>query len=107
MANTGSLVGLAPALTSGDLSFEGMRDVMLQPLKAIFKDKGEGAFTDDDARQLLNMMPTRRDSEESAMFKLRAADQIIRAKLGLPLSDEPKTIKRYNPITRQLEEVTQ
>ena len=107
MSNTGSLVGLLPALTSGDLSFEGMRDVMLQPLKSIFRGKGEGTFTDADAAQLLNMMPTRRDTEESARFKLQAADQIIRAKLGLPLSDKPKTIKRYNPATRQIEEVAQ
>lgn len=112
MANTGSLVGLAPALTSGDLSFEGMRDVMLQPLKAIFRGKGEGTFTDADAAQLLNMMPTRRDTPESAAFKLQAADQIIRAKLGLPMAPVsapegvlPGATKRFNPQTGKVEDI--
>ena len=110
-ANTGSLMGLLPALTSGDLTFEGLQDVMLQPLKSIFRGKGEGTFTDDDAKQLLRMLPTRRDTEESARAKIDAADMIIRAKLGLPLSldstgsTQPKPNKVFNEQTGQIEDI--
>lgn len=110
-ANTGSLVGLLPAFTSGDLTFEGIKDVMLQPLKSIFRGKGEGTFTDADAAQLMSMLPTRRDTPESAAAKLEAADMVIRAKLNLPLaqassqSTPPGVTHKWNPETGKIEPI--
>lgn len=85
LAQTGNLLGFLPAFTPGDVAFEGVRDAMLQPLKSIFRGKGEGTFTDADAEQLLRMLPTKRDNAETAKMKLFTTENIIRARLGMPL----------------------
>ena len=103
LAQTGNLLGLLPAMTPGDVAFEGVRDAMLQPLKSIFRGKGEGTFTDADAEQLLRMLPTKRDNADTAKMKLFTTENIIRARLGMPLLEMPTT----RSIVDEARELTQ
>jgi hypothetical protein len=81
--NTGYFAGQVPAMTSGQQIAEGSVAAMAPVLKQIFRVAGEGTFTDKDQELLLNMVPTRKDSEKAREAKLKNIDRIIKAKLGV------------------------
>ncbi len=80
-AHTGPIVGLMPALTSKAQMADGAVAMVLPTLKSVFREAGEGTFTDGDQKLLTDMAPTRRDNPETIKFKLNAIDAIVRAKL--------------------------
>lgn len=79
---TGPMAGLMPAITSNAQMAEGAIAMVLPTMKAVFRDAGEGTFTEGDQKLLTDMIPTRSDTPETIKFKLNAIDSIIRAKLG-------------------------
>lgn len=81
-AHTGPIAGLMPALTSKAQMADGAVAMVLPTLKSVFREAGEGTFTDGDQKLLTDMAPTRRDNPETIKFKLNAIDAIVRAKLG-------------------------
>lgn len=82
--STGAISGRMPAFTSEQQSAEGAISAMAPILKSIFREAGEGVFTDKDQELLLNMLPKRTDNPEAQYFKARLIDNTVRAKLGLP-----------------------
>ncbi len=87
-AETGPLIGWIPAITSTQKSIEGATTVMGQVLKGVFRSSGEGTFTDQDQKQLLEMLPGRGDTKRTAESKLRMVDIVVRSKLGQPLAQD-------------------
>lgn len=79
---TGPFVGWLPALTSNQQIADGAIAAMAPILKSMFRASGEGNFTDQDQKLLLDMIPTRKDRPEARISKLQNIDAIIRAKLG-------------------------
>lgn len=80
---TGPLAGRMPALTANQQIAEGAEATMAPILKQLFRDAGEGTFTDADQALLMKMVPTRKDHEEARKAKLMMIDEIVRAKLGI------------------------
>lgn len=98
---TGPVAGRIPAVTAAQQTAEGAEATMAPVLKQLFRDSGEGTFTDSDQELLMKMVPTRRDHPEARKAKIEMIDSIVRAKLGLdgtaesggePLS-APKRVK--------------
>ena len=79
---TGPFVGLFPAISANAQIAEGAVSAMAPVLKKMFRESGEGTFTDSDQQMLLNMMPTRSDRPAAVAAKLENIDAIIRAKLS-------------------------
>jgi hypothetical protein len=86
---TGPLAGRLPALTAAQQTAEGAEATMAPILKQLFRDSGEGTFTDSDQALLMKMVPTRRDHPEARKAKIEMIDNIVRAKLAI--GDEPVT----------------
>ena len=86
---TGPAVGLMPAITSNQQIADGAVAAMAPVLKQLFRSAGEGIFTDRDQDLLLEMVPTRTDTPDSRVAKLKNIDAIIRAKLE-PLDGAPQ-----------------
>lgn len=84
-SETGPVAGRLPAVTSGAQTAEGGVSAMAPVLKQIFRVAGEGTFTDKDQQLLLEMVPTRKDTPAAREAKIRNIDNIISAKLGLPV----------------------
>ena len=87
--STGVFSGFLPAVTSNQQIAEGAIAVMAPVLKDMFRSAGEGTFTDADQRMLIKMIPTRSDSPEARIEKIRAIDEIVRAKLGMGETTQP------------------
>lgn len=112
---TGPFVGRLPAVTTGQQIADGAVSQMAPVLKQIFRQAGEGTFTDKDQELLIAMLPTRTDTPASAAAKIDAVDLMVQAKLQAPPSLAPAqespaqpaqgapTIRRYNPATGRLE----
>lgn len=81
--NTGPLAGRIPAFTAGQQIAEGAEATMAPVLKQLFRDAGEGTFTDSDQAMLMKMVPTRKDHPEARAAKIEMIDGIVRAKLGV------------------------
>jgi hypothetical protein len=81
--NTGPLAGRIPALTANQQVAEGAEATMAPVLKQLFRDSGEGTFTDADQALLMKMVPTRTDHPEARKAKIEMIDGIVRAKLGI------------------------
>lgn len=81
--NTGPLVGRIPAFTAGQQIAEGAEATMAPVLKQLFRDAGEGTFTDSDQAMLMRMVPTRKDHPEARKAKIEMIDGIVKAKLGI------------------------
>jgi hypothetical protein len=86
---TGPLMGRMPALTAAQQTAEGAEATMAPILKQLFRDAGEGTFTDSDQALLMKMVPTRKDHPEARKAKIEMIDNIVRAKLAI--GDEPVT----------------
>ncbi|WP_445357365.1 hypothetical protein ACJJIC_15595 [Microbulbifer sp. ANSA002] len=84
---TNPFTGSFPALTSGAQTADGAVSAMAPILKSLFREAGEGVFTDKDQELLLKMIPTRKDHPEARKAKLEMVDRIVRAKLGIDFED--------------------
>lgn len=82
---TGPFAGRLPATTTQAQVGEGAVAAMAPVLKQLFRVAGEGTFTDKDQELLLNMVPTRKDTAEARKQKIANIDNIVSAKLGLPI----------------------
>ncbi len=80
---TGPILGRVPALTASQQIAEGAEATMAPVLKQLFRDAGEGVFTDKDQELLMKMVPTRKDHPEARKAKIAMIDSIVRAKLGI------------------------
>lgn len=81
---TGPLVGRFPAFTSGRQIAEGARAAAAPILKDLFRESGEGVFTNADQELLLAMLPNVTDDETVVPVKLQMVDDLVAAKLGMP-----------------------
>lgn len=88
---TGPIAGLMPALTSSAQSAQGAISMVLPTMKSVFRESGEGTFTEGDQKLLTDMVPTRSDNPATIKFKLNAIDSIIRAKLGTQKAPQQET----------------
>jgi hypothetical protein len=80
---TGAIVGWVPAMSTNQQIAEGAQAVIAPVLKQLFRSAGEGTFTDSDQRLLMGMVPTRKDSPEARVAKMKMIDDVVRAKLGI------------------------
>lgn len=85
MSNTATnpILGQLPALTAEAQIAEGATSTLAPILKQLFRSAGEGTFTDNDQKMLMNMVPTRVDLPQSRQQKIKMIDQVVRAKLGM------------------------
>lgn len=88
--DTGPVVGLLPAITSNQQIADGAIAVMAPILKQIFRQAGEGSFSDGDQKLLIDMIPSRKDRPEARRSKISNIDTIVRAKLGVQAGQERK-----------------
>jgi len=80
---TGPVAGLLPAFSDEARIAEGAIAAMAPILKQMFRSAGEGTFTDNDQKLLMDMIPTRQDSPAVQRAKFSNIDSIVRAKLGV------------------------
>lgn len=80
---TGPVMGRLPAVTAEQQIAEGAEANMAPILKNLFRDSGEGTFTEGDQALLLKMAPTRKDLPEARKAKIEMIDAIVKAKLGI------------------------
>jgi hypothetical protein len=78
---TNPIAGAFPALSANAQIMEGAISTMAPLLKDVFRQAGEGTFTDKDQEILLKMVPTRSDHPEASKAKLQMIDNIISSKL--------------------------
>lgn len=85
---TNPVAGLLPAVTANAQIMEGSISMMAPVLKEMFRQAGEGTFTDKDQELLLQMVPSRSEHPEAIKAKLEMIDNLVRAKLqqGAPVS---------------------
>lgn len=86
-SSTGPLAGRLPAMTSSQQVAEGGVSAMAPVLKQIFRVAGEGTFTDKDQELLMKMVPTRADTPQARADKIANIDNIISAKMGIPIPE--------------------
>lgn len=86
---TGPIAGRIPALTAAQQTAEGAESIMAPVLKQLFREAGEGTFTDKDQELLMKMVPTRKDHPEARKAKMEMIDSIVRAKLGVSDVQKP------------------
>ena len=86
-ATTGPLAGRLPAMTTSAQIAEGGVAAMAPVLKQLFRVAGEGTFTDKDQELLLNMVPKRTDTPTARQEKIKNIDNIVSAKLGIPVPE--------------------
>ena len=80
---TGPIAGRIPAMTANAQIAEGAGAAMTPVLKQMFREAGEGVFTDKDQEMLNAMLPNRKDHPEAAKAKIKMIDDVVRAKLGV------------------------
>jgi hypothetical protein len=80
---TGPIAGRIPAVTAAQQTAEGAEATMAPILKQLFRDAGEGTFTDSDQALLMKMVPTRKDHDEARKAKIEMIDAIVQAKIGI------------------------
>lgn len=81
--NTGAISGRIWGASGDHQTAQGMRDQMAPVLKKMFREAGEGTFTDGDRIALMAMLPETTDSEEAVSAKIIAMDQLVTTKLGI------------------------
>jgi hypothetical protein len=109
--STGPVMGRLPAFTAAQQTAEGSEAIMAPILKQLFRESGEGTFTEGDQELLLRMVPNRTDRPEARQAKISMIDEIVKAKLGIvgdtpaqqTPSPSPRAKKRYNPATGKIE----
>ena len=61
---------------------------MLPTLKNIFREAGEGTFTDSDQKALEQLLPRRGQTKEAQVAQIEAIEKIVKAKLNIPDAKE-------------------
>lgn len=99
---SGPVFGLIPAMTTESKIADGAKAIMAPVLKQIFRVAGEGTFTDRDQALLLEMVPTRTDTKESAAAKMEMINAVIESKLGRGQSAQPvqQPARQQMPVQR-------
>ena len=97
---TNPIAGAFPALSANAQIMEGAISTMAPLLKDVFRQAGEGTFTDKDQEILLKMVPTRSDHPEASKAKLQMIDNIISSKLqqqgGRQVNDNQPPAKKQS-----------
>lgn len=93
--STNPIAGIIPAVSANAQIMEGAINTMAPVLKEMFRQAGEGTFTDKDQELLLNMVPTRKDHPEAVKAKLDMIDNLVRAKLQQSPAKKPSTQRNY------------
>lgn len=100
---TNPAIGNLPAWTGSAQTAEGAIAAMAPVLKQLFRQAGEGVFTDKDQALLMQMLPTRQDHPEARRAKLANIDAIVQSKLGVdqnaaaPTQPAPAQGAQYTP----------
>lgn len=79
---TGYFAGMLPAITSSQQSADMAINRMAPLLKNIFRESGEGVFTDRDQELLIGMIPTRGTNPDVIANSIKAINDIVRLKLS-------------------------
>lgn len=87
--NTGPFVGYTTGNAPEAQVAQSARVAAGQALKNIFREAGEGAFTNADQEQLLSMLPDRYTDENAIPQIFANIDSQIRQKLGMPPGEGP------------------
>ena len=106
---TGKIVGLLPAITSNQQIAQQSIAIMAPVLKNIFRESGEGVFTDKDQQILIDMIPDRTANPETIAYAIKMINDIVAAKLNqqirveiVPNTSAGSTVLRFdaqgNPI---------
>ena len=80
---TGPIAGRLPASTTAAQIADAGKAIMLPVLKNIFREAGEGVFTDSDQRALEALLPRREQTKEAQLATMDAVEMIVKAKLGV------------------------
>ena len=81
---TGFFAGLIPAITENQQLADQSVSMMLPLLKDMYRQAGEGVFTDKDQEILNNMIPTRSMSAGAIAEALQQIDKMVQMKLRDP-----------------------
>ena len=87
-AETGTISGLIPAVTTESKVAEGAISIMRPIIKDAVRSAGEGTFTDKDQELIDSMIPTRTDDPSARAAKIEMLDNFMRAKLRIG-KDQP------------------
>ena len=82
---TGFFAGLLPAITDNQQLADAAVAGMAPILKNIFRESGEGVFTDQDQALLLAMIPDRGSNAEVIARQIQNINMIVAQKLNQPL----------------------
>lgn len=96
---TGPGAGWLPALTADAQIASGAVAMMAPVLKQLFRASGEGTFTDNDQKMLLDMVPTRDTLPEARIAQLAGIDAIVNAKLGSVSEEAKQKTEQQNKFT--------
>lgn len=95
-SDTGPLIGLIPPITdSQQVASKGVA-AMAPVLKQLFRASGEGTFTKEDQRILMDMIPDRTTKPGARKILLENLDRMVRAKLGMPARRPDGTVEPDN-----------
>lgn len=81
---TGRVVGLLPAITSSQQIADQAIAIMAPVLKNIFRESGEGVFTDKDQQILIDMIPDRGSNPDTIAYAIKMINDLVAAKLNQP-----------------------
>lgn len=106
---TGKIIGLLPAISSSQQIADQAIAIMAPVLKNIFRESGEGVFTDKDQQILIDMIPDRTSNPETIAYAIKMINDIVAAKLNqdikvevVPNTSAGSTVLRFdaqgNPI---------
>lgn len=85
---TGRVVGLLPAITSNQQIADQSIAIMAPVLKNIFRESGEGVFTDKDQQILIDMIPDRGANPDTVAYAIKMINDIVAAKLNQQIQVE-------------------
>jgi len=98
--NTGPFTGWLPALTSNQQITDAAIAAMAPVLKEIFRQAGEGSFSDGDRAALMAMIPDRTFKQEAIVSAIKNIDTIVRARLTSQENNQPEdTVTLPNGVT--------
>lgn len=88
---TNAVSGRIPAVTTGAQTAEGAIAAMAPVLKGLFREAGEGTFTQNDQESLMAMLPTRKDNPDARKAKMENVRAMVKIKLSNPSSQPVST----------------
>lgn len=99
--STGYFQGMLPAITSSQQKADMAINRMAPLLKNIFRESGEGVFTDRDQELLIGMIPTRGTNPEVIASSIKAINDIVRLKLGAS-AEKPQAATQQSAAKPQI-----